>query len=104
MFELMACAPVGPTREISRQVSLDAQDAETLLVDWLSELLFFSESEGLCFESFEVTHVVPTHLDATAYGRDHHLPQCGIKAVTFAGLEIRRTADGQHRTLITFDV
>ena len=104
MFQLLACAPIGEERRITRAFCLAAQDVETLLVDWLGELLYICEADQVRFQHFDLASATLTHLDATATGQDHHVPQRGIKAVTFADLKIVRTLSGGYETAITFDV
>ena len=103
MFHLLECAPAGEARWITRGFSMAAQDVEALLVDWLGELLYICEVEGVWFQCFGLASVTPTKLEATAMGLDHHMPQRGIKAVTFADLKVVRTPVG-YETAIIFDV
>ncbi|MBE2219988.1 MAG: archease [Anaerolineae bacterium] len=87
----------------SRSLTLDADDQETLLVDWLSELAYFAEMEQLIFPLITLTNVTPTHLDAQIRGGI--VPELAkhIKAVTYHNLEIIKTADGLEATIV-FDV
>lgn len=89
--------------ETERAVVLDAYDAETLLVDWLSELAFWAEMEQLVFREFTVTAVTPTHLEATARGGPVAEIEKHIKAVTYHNLEIKTIPDGLEVTIV-FDV
>ena len=52
MFHVM----YGPCedRGVMRQVSLEAKDLESLLIDYLSELLFITDAENLVFCTFDV--------------------------------------------------
>ncbi len=88
---------------VERKVTLESFDAETLLVDWLSELLWYTESEGLVFSRFEVHEIMPTRLQATVRGEVVSDLEKQIKAVTFHNLAIRRTGEGYEVTIV-FDV
>ncbi|HHH40833.1 MAG TPA: archease [Chloroflexi bacterium] len=88
---------------VERKVNLESFDAETLLVDWLSELLWYTESEGLVFSQFEVHEITPTRLQATVQGEVVSNLEKQIKAVTFHNLVIRRTGEGYEVTIV-FDV
>ena len=57
-----------PSRTL--EISLSALDAETLLVDWLNELLYLSEIESLVFSGYEMTHLTSNVLEATISGPD----------------------------------
>lgn len=89
--------------EISRDLSLEAPDAETLLVDWLSELAFLAEDEQLVFRDFELREVTPQRMAARIRGGRAPELQKHIKAVTYHNLAIERTASGLTATVV-FDV
>jgi SHS2 domain-containing protein len=84
-------------------VELDALDAESLLVEWLSELAFWAETEMLVFHKFDLQNLSPTHVRATMFGsRVPHLDK-HIKAVTYHNIKILQTDDGLVATVV-FDV
>jgi SHS2 domain-containing protein len=85
------------------QIELDAYDAESLLVNWLSELAYWAEADGIVFAKFELQNVTPTGLRAVVNGG--HVPNLKkhIKAVTYHNLEIIETDDGLEATVV-FDV
>jgi riboflavin kinase/FMN adenylyltransferase len=92
------------------QVSLSAMDRETLLVDWLNELLYLTEAEGVLFVSFQIESLTETALKARAggfrprAGAGHGLvTKADIKATTFHNLQIVPDEAGWS-TVITFDV
>ena len=75
---------------------------ESLLVDFLNELLYFSEREQIGFDDFHLT-VIGDILTVRATG-GKLVSQCKeIKGVTFHNLEIERTERGLEAKLI-FDV
>jgi riboflavin kinase/FMN adenylyltransferase len=86
-----------------REVSLEALDRETLLVDWLNELLFLAEVEGLLFLEFRIESLTDTTLHAQAGGIHAPVTKADIKAATFHDLEIAQDGSGWS-TVITFDV
>jgi len=105
MYALMRCAPAQePRHAVRREVSLTAFDAETLLVDWLDELLYANETQHEVYSRFAFAVIDATHIEATLEGEAPHPAGRGIKAVTFAGLRIDRTLAGKYETTITFDV
>jgi SHS2 domain-containing protein len=90
MFSLIAdLTKVKPVGEV--EVRLEAEDLSTLLLRWLSELLYLHETQRLVFSSFEV-HVVGTTLDGRARGeaidKARHELKLAIKAVTRHGLTV----------------
>ncbi len=88
---------------ITRRLTLDADDAESLLVDWLSELAYWAEMEQVVFPEFVLTAVTPTHLQATLHGGPVAELLKHIKAVTYHNLAITLTANGLETTIV-FDV
>jgi len=101
MFSLMAdWQDSRPSRQ--HEISLRAADAETLLVDWLSELLYLHEMENVVYTSFEILDASPHELHAIVKGTDRWQPQTAVKAVTFNDLHIERTPQG-HTATIVFD-
>ena len=73
-------------------IELDAPDLEQLLVDWLSELLYIHDVDGLVFSRFEIS-LNNTHLSAKAFGEsfntNKHKIGMEIKAVTYHMLTVQ---------------
>lgn len=88
-------------REV-REVSLEAYDLESLLVAFLSELLYWIESEKLAFE-LEHIRVDNTEISASLVGGRITRQDKEIKAVTFHNIHIERQ-DGLYRVSVVFDV
>lgn len=81
--------------EIERAVVVESPDAESLLVDWLSELVYLYETTGCAFHAIEVTEWSPQRLAATARGgRPIELPRLHVKAVTYHDLYVREIDAG----------
>jgi SHS2 domain-containing protein len=74
-----------------------------LLVDWLSELLFWLEEDDLVLIDAQIEAISETSLVGEAAGRRRADPGRHIKAVTFNDLAIRGTPEG-FETTIVFDV
>jgi SHS2 domain-containing protein len=109
MFHLMQCRPMARSSSVSYPVLIESGDAETLLVDWLNEVLYLGERDQACFTIFEISHLEvgdaqPNRLEAIVRGKSHCPPNKGIKAVTFHALEITRHESGAYQVTITFDV
>jgi SHS2 domain-containing protein len=97
--------PAGADRGLSlaKRITLEAIDAENLLVAWLSELAFWAETELLIFTRFEFRRIAPTGLSALARGNSVGALEKHVKAVTFHNLEIKSVSDGLSTTVV-FDV
>lgn len=103
MTSLMVANPDAIGQEETLEIELDAYDAESLLVDWLTELAYWAEMEQRVGRLFEITACSPTHLQATVHGGQADELQKHIKAVTFHNLAILETAVGLEVTIV-FDV
>ena len=86
-----------------KSVELDAIDSESLLVEWLSELAYWAETELLVFHKFDLHRVSPTHVKATIHGNRVAQLDIHIKAVTYHNLKIIQTDEGLTATVV-FDV
>ena len=99
------CGPIACAR-------IEAADRETLLVDWLNELLYQSEDKDIAFRDFHITSLdtsMTSHapamarLHATVVGGPVRELRRTIKAATFNALAIRRLDNG-YEAEIVFDV
>lgn len=93
----------GVVAEAAREILIEAEDVELLLVEWLSELLYLGEKDGIVFTEFDVFEMRPDRLQAIARGGPVEEHQSHIKAVTFSELDIKETPRG-YETIIVFDV
>ncbi len=89
----------------SHHVELDAPDAEQLLVDWLSELLYLFEVKKFYAREADVESIDTNRLAVTVHGVQMKgvFPCAEIKAVTQHLLSIDRTLDG-FETVVYFDL
>lgn len=106
MFSLITDpASVRPLTEFP--VEAGAEDHETLLVEWLNELLYLFESNGVLFSKFEVTELGPTGIRGKAWGEpidlSRHELKSDIKAVTYHMLKVKQE-NGRWQTAAIFDI
>lgn len=88
--------------ETSLEISLKSPGLDTLLIDWLSELLFLFEVEETIFGEFKVEEIREEEgeysLKARALGDKWNLEihpfETEIKAVTYNQLELEKTPAG----------
>jgi SHS2 domain-containing protein len=103
MSSLLVAELASIPLEVSRELTLEAFDAETLLVDWLSELAYFAEEEQLVFREFRLWDVTSKRMTAWIRGGRPPQLQKHIKAVTYHNLSIEQTNIGLTATIV-FDV
>ncbi|MBN1135505.1 MAG: bifunctional riboflavin kinase/FAD synthetase [Anaerolineae bacterium] len=86
-----------------REVRLEAWDRESLLVNWLNELLFLTETERLLFVDFRIESLIDTALVARVRGARAPVTKAVVKAATYHDLRLVRN-DAGWSAVITFDV
>jgi len=93
MVDLEAISP----RE-GKPLSAEASDLPSLLVNWLSEILYLFDAEGWLFRDFEFDALTERSLTAMARGekfdRRKHEVKLLVKAVTYHQLDLMETAEG----------
>ena len=87
---------------LTRVLNVQGHDSETLLVNFLMELLFLGEQEDLGFDKFDLS-LEEYSLEARLVGAPIASQQKEIKAVTYHNLDINSGPRGLEVT-ITFDV
>jgi SHS2 domain-containing protein len=98
----------GPDRNggEKQEITIDAEDAESLLRDFLSEVLFIAEVNGLVFSDAKIhirgCHLVAT-LDGEPFDRSRHALGTEVKGISYSGLVITHDANG-YMLDIVFDV
>ena len=105
LFSLMAeLDNVGEV--IYRDIELTAQDQESLLVEWLNELIYLFDVETIIFKRFEIIEINNTRLKARGYGekvdKSKHKLKTGVKAATYHMLRIDKGEGCQVQVL--FDI
>jgi SHS2 domain-containing protein len=91
----------GPQQE--RTLELQADDAESLLVRFLTELLWLEQDQQLGFDRFSMQMNGPYNLHARLFGHSIAAVTKEIKAVTYHNLAIRATPNGLNVEIV-FDV
>jgi len=90
----------GP--RVARKLELPLRDPESLLVKFLTELLYYGEQEGLAFDQFELS-LEGDLLHARLGGAPLARLNKEIKAVTYHNLAVVKTERGLEASIV-FDV
>ena len=89
-----------------RDIELTAPDEESLLVEWLNELIYLFDVENIVFKRFEITKLNNTQLKARSYGekvdKSRHKLKTGVKAATYHMLRIDK--DNGCKAQVLFDI
>jgi SHS2 domain-containing protein len=81
----------------AQHVSLSAEgsDYESLLVNWLNEVLYYVDGKRIALGTFDISQLTETRIECTATGEarhsQKHQPRLVVKAVTYHQLKVQRT-------------
>jgi SHS2 domain-containing protein len=103
LFALEGAQARRPADETMRLVTVSAIDYPSLLVNWLTELLWLQESHHETYLRFRIERLSPTELCAEAFGAPLtrlDTPTARIKAVTYHNLTIEQTARGWEAVVV----
>jgi SHS2 domain-containing protein len=91
---------------LTREMHIESPDRETLLMDFLSEVLFVCEVEGLVFRNADVTitgNSLTAVLSGEPFDRSRHAEGTEVKGISYSGLSITQDTNG-YMLDILFDV
>ena len=89
--------------KVRKEIKLEASDANTLLVDFLNEILYLSDTEERIFPEIEFKKITEKGLEAVASGYKYDNLKIEIKAATYHGLEIKKE-NSEFIAEIIFDI
>jgi len=110
MFESMVdIEAVEPSRRVD--VSIEAVSLETLLIDWLNELLYYVDAEGLLLSNFKVEKIEKTdgiyklkgYAEGEPINPKKHELKIEVKAATYGLMKIEKTPQGV-KLRVLFDI
>ena len=81
------------------EFKLNSQDDEGLLVDFLSELIYFAEKNNIAFHEFSL-RISDSELKAILEGSPILSRKKEIKAVTYHNLEITKSSEKLEVTIV----
>jgi SHS2 domain-containing protein len=85
-----------------------AREPQSLLVNWLSEILYLQDTEGWLFSNFEVDGLQDDSLSAFGCGerieRSRHHIKLLVKAITYHQLVLEKRRDGVWRAQVYVDI
>ena len=91
---------------ISRDLEVTAEDQESLLVEWLNELIYLFDVEHIIFKRFEIAQLTQTQLKAKGYGEimdpSRHKLKTEVKAATYHMLKIEQ--EHGYKAQVLFDI
>lgn len=103
MVALIGGKPERQQPVFEKNIKVQAPDLETLLVDWLTELIYLVEDDHIIFSEIMIESFDDLTLNAHVKGQSGSDIEKHIKAVTYHNLNIEHNDDG-YSTTIVFDV
>jgi SHS2 domain-containing protein len=89
------------------RIAVESGDRESLMVDWLSEVLYWFDGKRIAFHEFAITTLADSAIQAVGRGepRDHerHRAKLIVKAVTYHQLKVEQRG-GQWVAEVYLDI
>ena len=96
----LLCGDEEPSGErVERTVEAEATDRGALLAEWMAELVFLAETEGIVPDEARNLVVADDSVSAVVVGRMSE-PRHLVKAVTYHDLELHRDRDGWRGNVV----
>ena len=106
LIDLMVTGPPGAQR-ITRNIVVEGQDSEDLMVKWLGEILYLFSGEKLIATFIEIASITPVMLKSrlilSRFEPTMHRVRREIKAVTFHQISVERANQGWEARVV-FDI
>jgi SHS2 domain-containing protein len=89
--------PAAAEPRVRYPLAVESGDRESLMVDWLSEVLYWYDGKGIAFREFQVEAFREDAIRAIGLGEprdaERHRARVIVKAVTYHQLKIERRGD-----------
>ncbi len=97
---------VNKVREVeSLSVTVNAEDTESLLFNWLNHLIYIFDVEHLLLKRFDITDITEQNLKAVCRGEKYdptrHQLKTGVKSATYHMLKVD---SDKNEVQVIFDV
>jgi SHS2 domain-containing protein len=85
-------------------LEVSSADRDSLLVEWLNELIYFFDAKHILFNRFDIESLTHNQLKATCHGEGFdpmkHKIKMGVKAATYHMLKLDKSGDGCKAQII----
>jgi SHS2 domain-containing protein len=90
--------------KLHHNVKVSSEDRDSLLVEWLNELIYFFDAKHILFKRFDIESLTHNELQATCHGEGFdptkHKIKRGVKAATYHMLKLDKNSDGYKAQVI----
>ena len=94
----------GENGKIKRKLKISSLDLSSLLVDFLGEVLYFSEVKKEVYDSIEFLAFDDKNIEGILIGKKLKRMGIYVKAVTYHDLDIHQREDGLLEATVLFDI
>ena len=91
-------------KEIRRKIKVSSLDLPSLLIDFLSELLYLAEVNREVYQKAQFKNFSEKELETTLIGKKLKRMGVHIKAATYHNLDIHQRKDGVWEAKVLFDI
>lgn len=91
-------------RKIKREMKVSSSDLTSLLVDFLSELLYLTEINQEVYEQIQFQKLNDTNIEGILIGKKLKRMGVLIKGVTYHDLDIQQKKEGTWEATVLFDI
>jgi len=106
LFSLIT-KPESIKESLRRDLEIVSEDRDSLLVEWLNELIYLFDAEHILFGRFDIETLSCNQLKAACYGESfdplRHKIKTGVKAATYHMLKVDKVDSG-YKAQVIFDI
>ncbi|MCJ7669876.1 MAG: archease, partial [Dehalococcoidia bacterium] len=103
LFSLIT-EPESIEEKLHLDLEVSSADRDSLLVEWLNELIYFFDAKHILFNRFDIESLTHNQLKATCYGEGFdpmkHKIKIGVKAASYHMLKLDKSGDGCKAQII----
>ena len=107
MVGMLKAAKYESTKQLTTKqltIKIKSMDLPSLLVDFLSEILYLVETKKMVFEKVEFKKFKENEIEAILIGKPLRRMGVHIKGVTYHDLDIHQEKDKTWQATILFDI
>ena len=106
LFSLIT-EPKSIEEKLRRDLEIVSEDRDSLLIEWLNELIYLFDAEHILFTRFDIENLSYNQLKATCHGESfdplRHRIKTGVKAATYHMLKVDKDGSG-YKAQVIFDI
>jgi len=94
----------GGGKKLKREIKISSQDLSSLLIDFLSELLYLCETNKEVYDRIDFKKFSEKEIEGILLGKKIKRIGVQIKGVTYHDLDVRQNKNGIWEATVLFDI